>query len=241
MLRLFLPYISEVQNQIVIDGDKAHYLTIVLRCQIGDALIVFDGKGKCFKTEIVEIHKKQVIANIIERVHINTESNANIILLQGILKGEKMDMVVQKATELGVKEIVPIISNRCQIRITNKSERWRKIAEEASRQSGRIVIPTIYEPVSFKNFLEEIESNSVISGLIFWEEDGMPLRDVVSYLKNSSVLLAVGPEGGFAKEEVLLAKEKGLFITSLGKRILRAETAAISAISIIQYAIGDIG
>ncbi len=268
MFRLFLPSISIDQNQIIIQGEKARYISIILRCKTGDPLVVFDGQGNCFKTKIISIDRKQVLADIVESISVNTESNTDIILLQGILKGEKMDFVIQKATELGVKKIIPLITERTQIRTTRKTERWTKIAEEASRQSGRIIVPVIYEPVNFSIFLKEIRNKLVfkqiidkeqecrnvripktgnidkdieMTGLIFWEEDGIPLKEAVSYLKTSPFYLVIGPEGGFTKEEILLAKENGLIITSLGKRILRAETATISAISIIQYAIGDIG
>ncbi len=268
MYRLFIPFISESQNEIYIEGEKARYISIVLRRKTGDPLIIFDNTGKCFRTEIVKIDNKRVIARIIESISIDTESNTGVILLQGILKGEKMDFVVQKATELGIKEIIPVITERSQVRITRKTERWRKIAEEASRQSGRVIVPVIHEPVEFSIFLKKIKSrliyrqetdkeqvlrnfcktkgeiedkNTGVTGLIFWEEDGMPLKEAVLYLTASPFYITIGPEGGFTKEEISIAMKNGLTVTSLGKRILRAETAAIAAISIIQYAIGDIG
>ncbi|MEW6214564.1 MAG: RsmE family RNA methyltransferase, partial [Nitrospirota bacterium] len=141
-----------------------------------------------------------------------------------------------------------------------KVARWRKIAEEASRQSGRSVIPVVHEPVDFKFFIKHMEHfernvdtvkrrHGEIKGFIFWEEGGLSLNDAIRKLSPSPIHrftasplhLIIGPEGGFTKEEVTLAKEKGLLTISLGKRILRAETAAISAVTLIQFLLGDMG
>ena len=174
-----------------------------------------------------------------EQVSLNAESPLNLTLVQGILKGEKMDIVIQKATELGVKEIIPAITERSQIRQTRKVDRWRKIAEEASKQSGRTMIPVVHEPIEF-NSLFTVHHSLPIKGFIFWEEGGVPLREAIHQFTDSPIYLLVGPEGGFSKEEVSLAVSKGLITVSLGKRILRAETAAISAVALIQFLLGDI-
>jgi len=139
-----------------------------------------------------------------------------------------------------VKEILPVITGRSQLRDTKKIARWRKIAEEASRQSGRTFVPIVHETVGFDNFLSAHDS---IHGLIFYEEEGVGLTEAVSSLipRHSSFFVLIGPEGGFTKEEITLAKEKGLIIASLGKRILRAETAAISAVALVQFLLGDMG
>ena len=164
-----------------------------------------------------------------------------------------MDMVVQKATELGVKEIIPAITERSQIRHTRKVDRWRKIAEEASKQSGRTIIPVVHEPIEF-NLLFAVNDSRPLNGFIFWEEGGLSLKEAIkqsavsiqhsenSQLStlNSQLFVLVGPEGGFSKAEVNLAVSKGLITVSLGKRILRAETAAISAVALIQFLLGDI-
>src|SRR4030042_6405774 len=134
MPRIYLP-ISEIKNnRISITGEKARYLNSVLRCRKGDDLIIFDGKGNCYRTNVIEVDKREVVTEVEEKFPCNTESHINITLMQGILKGEKMDMVIQKATELGVREIIPAITERSQLRQTRKVVRWRKIAEEASRQ-----------------------------------------------------------------------------------------------------------
>ncbi len=256
MPRLYLPITHITDNKISITGDKVHYLYSVLRCTEGDELVIFDGEGNCFKTKIIKSGRKEVTAEVIANFPCENESHINITLVQGLLKGEKMDLVIQKATELGVTDIVPVITRRSQLRETRKISRWRKIAEEASRQSGRSVVPVIHEAVEFSDFLS---ASGSLHGLIFYEEEGMRLSEAVSSFKGTvldlpqgrsagvesglsqNILIAIGPEGGFTKEEIDMTREKGLIVTSLGKRILRAETAAISAVSLIQFLLGDMG
>ena len=241
-------------NRITISGEKARYLISVLRCSAGDELQVFDGEGSLYKSKIAGIENKKVIIDLLEQISLDAESPLNLTLVQGILKGEKMDMVIQKATELGVKEIIPAITERSQIRHTRKVDRWRKIAEEASKQSGRTMIPVVHGPMEFSNFFDSFVNSHKINGFIFWEEGGLSLKEAIkqsavsiqhsenSQLStlNSQLFVLVGPEGGFSREEVNLAVSKGLITVSLGKRILRAETAAISAVALIQFLLGDI-
>lgn len=255
MPRIYLPTIHIERNRISIIEEKARYLISVLRCRKGDDLVIFDGEGSCIRTTILKADRREVITEVIEKFPCNTESRLNITLVQGLLKGEKMDMVIQKTTELGVKKIIPVITERSQVRDTRKVTRWRKIAEEASRQSGRSVIPIIREPVEFNNIFATHASREKLHGFIFYEEDGVKISQAVEILKQSKnpprpplskggeegLFVVIGPEGGFTKEEITIAKERGLLVTSLGKRILRAETAAISAITLVQYLLGDIG
>ena len=166
-------------NRLSITDEKAHYLLSVLRCRKGDHLIVFDGSGNCFRTSIIKAHRREVIAEIIEQFFCDHESHLHIILIQGILKGEKMDMIIQKTTELGVNEIVPAVTERSQLRDTRRVKRWRKIAEEASRQSGRSVVPVVHEPVELKKVLTSYASQSTPQGFIFYEEGGMKLSEAV--------------------------------------------------------------
>ncbi|MCX5717843.1 MAG: 16S rRNA (uracil(1498)-N(3))-methyltransferase [Nitrospirae bacterium] len=242
-------------NRITISGEKARYLISVLRCSAGDELQVFDGEGSFYKSKVAGLENKKVIIDLLERISLNAESPLNLTLVQGILKGEKMDMVIQKATELGVKEIIPAVTERSQIRHTRKVYRWRKIAEEASRQSGRTMIPVVHEPIEF-NSLFAVHYSLPLSGFIFWEDGGLPLKEAIEKMQDArenlsnhpeacimnpaSLYLLIGPEGGFSEEEVNLTVSKELIAVSLGKRILRAETAAISAVALIQFLLGDI-
>jgi 16S rRNA (uracil1498-N3)-methyltransferase len=247
MARIYLPTVQIKENRISITGEKARYLAAVLRCRKGDELIIFNGTAHCLRTMITGTDKKEVAAEVLEVFPCDTESHAHIILVQALLKGEKMDFVVQKATELGIKEIIPAITERSQLRETRKGSRWRKIAEEATRQSGRSSIPDILEPVS----LEELftghcrhGTDSALRGFIFHEEGGINIKDAyarTSLSGDSRLFVFIGPEGGFTKNEVRLARDNGFIVTSLGRRILRAETAAISAVALIQFLSGDFG
>jgi 16S rRNA (uracil1498-N3)-methyltransferase len=258
--RIFLPFTSIHDKRASITGDNARYLVSVLRCKKGDELTVFDGKGNCLKTNILKADRKEVIADVLEKFPCDTESPLNITLMQGLLKGQKMDMVIQKTTELGVKEIIPVITERSQAKETRKVSRWRKIAEEASRQSGRTFIPTIHEPVEFNQLFGKVgklegsgetvkQGHGEMIGIIFWEEGGVSLKEAVHKFSSSPIprfpdfpiKVLIGPEGGFTKKEVTFAEGKGFIVTSLGKRILRAETAAISAIALVQFLLGDLG
>ncbi len=239
-MRIYIPPEDiEKQQGIKLNADKSHYLTSVLRCKRGDRISVVDGKGKACEAEIVEISKKHVFINILSETALDTESALNLILCQGIPKGEKMDMVVQKATELGVKEIIPLITERCVVKETRKVKRWQKIAEEAAEQCGRTIIPTVHEPVEF-GLLFTVHCSQQMNGFIFWEEGGLSLKDAISKLAihpftHSPIHLLVGPEGGFTSEEVKLAEDHGFIRTTLGKRTLRAETAAIVSVALVQF------
>ncbi len=239
-MRIYIPPEDiEKQQGIKLNADKSHYLTFVLRCKRGDRISVVDGKGKACEAEIVEISKKHVFINILSETALDTESALNLILCQGIPKGEKMDMVVQKATELGVKEIIPLITERCVVKETRKVKRWQKIAEEAAEQCGRTIIPTVHEPVEFR-LLFTVHCSQQMNGFIFWEEGGLSLKDAISKLAihpstYSPIHLLVGPEGGFTSEEVKLAEDHGFIRTTLGKRTLRAETAAIVSVALVQF------
>jgi len=241
MHRIFLQELSLLKQPVVIRDEKAHYLFSVLRCKTGERLIVTDEKGCSYTAQILSASKKEVAIEITGDYILNTESNLNIILVQGLLKGEKMDIVIQKTTELGVSAIIPVITERSQLRETRKHPRWKKIAEEASRQSGRTKIPEILEICSFRDVFD-IPALISGKGIIFWEQGGEKLPAITIRLSHTDkIFLLIGPEGGFSEEEVLLASEKGFFTATLGSRILRAETASIAAVSIIQFALGDLG
>lgn len=238
MTRLFLTEPDLHSSPITIRGEKARYLVTVLRCRTGDPLFIHDEKGNVYSAKITGVANKEVFAELIEKTDFDAESRLNITLLQGLLKGEKMDLVIQKATELGVKEIVPVVTERCQVRQTRKAGRWVKIAEEASRQAGRNSVPLIGETIEFK----ELGTVSRPEGIIFWEQGGEGLGNVLNRFKGRRrISLFTGPEGGFSAEEINAAAEKGFVPATLGKRILRAETAAITAVAITQYALGDMG
>lgn len=227
-IRLCIQY-SELSSGKVLELslEDRKYLFNVLRCLPGTKIFVTDGKGQAFLAKI--LNKKHI--EIIETVETCTEEDFSLILCQGLLKGEKMDMVVQKATELGVKKIIPFVSERSVVKNTKKISRWQKIAKEAAEQSGRTVVPEIAEVINFYDLINETKA-----GILFWEKETASLLEVLSHFnKKTQIFLFIGPEGGFSLQEVKEAEKKGIFIASLGKRILRAETASIASISIVSF------
>ncbi len=245
MSRIFLP-LKGNPNNISITGEKARYLASVLRCHEGDDLEILDGNGRSFLSKITSVSRKEVRAQIAGSFRRETESPLHLILAQGLLKGEKMDLVVQKVTELGVMEVIPVAAERSQLRFTERAGRWHKIAEEASRQSGRVSIPLIHGIIPFDDLFSGASQYTTYfrgrKGIIFWEKDGMPLKGISHSVKEcASLVIAVGPEGGFTEKEVRLAESVGFLTVSLGNRILRAETAAIATVSLAQFLFGDLG
>ncbi len=249
MIRIFLTPEQLASDKIVITGDQARHLSLVLRASPGDSVTILDGNGFKYNCKILQCHKKEVTAECISKEPYSTESPLSITLAQGLPKGDKMDYIVQKSTELGVSKIIPLITERSQIRHTHKIDRWRKIALSAAQQSGRDKIPDIAEPLEFIKFVNgqspttRSESGVECHGIIFSEEHKeRNLREVLLRLKKTpDITLIVGPEGGLSKNEVTHASEHGYIQTSIGPRILRTETAPLTAISIIQYELGDVG
>lgn len=249
MTRIFLPPENLTAKQIRITGDQARHLGTVLRVQPNDILTIFDGLGHRYTCKIVTAQKKEILVELIRKEPCSAESPLAITLAQGIPKGEKMDLIVQKSTELGVTKIIPLYTEHSQVRHTEKIERWRKIALSAAQQSGREKIPEISEPLDFKKFLLSLQTGSIVSkgqshtGILFFEghrERG--LGDILKEFRNKKELsLLIGPEGGFSRDEVYSAVHHGFIQASLGPRIIRSETAPITAISIIQYELGDMG
>lgn len=255
MIRIFLPPADLTSEQVTITGENARHLALVLKVQPGERLSVMDGKGFRYECKVVSVQKKEVSAEVIKKEAYSVESPLSITLAQGMAKGEKMDLIVQESTELGVSRIIPVITDRSQVRHTHKTERWRKIAMSASQQSGRNLIPYIENPVIFSEFIDRfapphakgyVEDIKGIrlengTGIIFSEgREETNLRKILSGMKGIKQLtILIGPEGGFSKDEVSSAKEHGFIEASLGPRILRTGTAPISALSIIQYELGD--
>lgn len=233
MATIFIhPEITANKQHIKVPPEKARYLLTVLRCKKGDALTVIDGKGGAYVSHIVSIVNKDVFIDIEGELPLNTELHVALILYQGLLKGERMDMVIQKATELGVYEIVPVVTERSIVRETRKLKRWRKIAEEAAEQCGRTVIPAVRVPQEFNKVFDGNKMN----GLLFWEKGGIGLSEAMASIDTGkAVNILIGPEGGFTADEVREAEEHGIVRTTLGRRILRAETAAIAAAALVQF------
>ncbi|MGF7396963.1 16S rRNA (uracil(1498)-N(3))-methyltransferase [Thermoanaerobacterium thermosaccharolyticum] len=228
-----------------INGDDAHHIINVLRFKIGTKLIISNGKNQYIVT-ILDIENSSVILKIIEEYNQVVESPINITLYQGLPKSDKMDLIIQKCTEIGIKKIVPVETEFSTIKIKekniyNKINRWKKISLEASKQSGRSIVPDVLVPVGFKDALESLNEFDLC--LIPYEkETNMRLKDVLK--KNfdaKNICVFIGPEGGFSENEIMAAIEYGAIPVTLGPRILRTETAGIVTSSIILYEFGDLG
>ena len=245
MARFYVPH-PQIENGILrIEGDEVKHIRKVLRLREGDEVSVFDGSGREYEGAIVKEGPFSVSILVRTILSSEKESTLEITLAQSLLKGEKMDYLVQKATELGVKRIVPFISSR-SVPLLEKSKRlerprrWEKIAIEASKQCGRGALPKIDPLKDYPQILETVPMESL--KLILWEEGGEKLKGILKESeKESRIFFIVGPEGGLSGEEVEEAKKVGFVPVTLGERILRSETASLCLVSILQYEWGDIG
>ncbi|HSB04273.1 MAG TPA: 16S rRNA (uracil(1498)-N(3))-methyltransferase [Thermodesulfobacteriota bacterium] len=245
MARFYVPH-PQIENGILrVEGDEVRHIRKVLRLREGDEVFIFDGLGKEYEGTIVEEGPFSVSILVRTILSSKKESTLEITLAQSLLKGEKMDYLVQKATELGVKRIVPFMSFRSVPLLENskrleRRRRWEKIAIEASKQCGRGVLPKIDPLKDYPQILETVPVESL--KLILWEKGGKKLKEILKELERENrIFFIVGPEGGLRKEEVEEAKKAGFVPVTLGERILRSETASLCFVSILQYEWGDIG
>lgn len=233
MRRFYAPENRFDDDKITLDIDETRHLRDVLRLRTGDEVYVFDGNGSEFKCEIETIEKRESRLKISEKVTSQSpESELNLTLAIALLKGEKFDLVVQKAVELGVKKIVPVITKRT-IEKSVRIERLRKIALDATKQCGRAKLLQIAETVDFITLLESNENQFVM----FSERNG---TNFSSFKPSKNITSIIGPRGGWEDSELELASQKNASIITFGGRILRAETAAIALTAILQHNFGDL-
>lgn len=229
-----------------LDRDEARHLRGVLRLDVGDTVYVFDGAGREFRCEIADTGRDTAMLAVREEIAPQSpESNLELTLAVALLKGEKFDLVVQKATELGVRRVVPVMTKRADVRIdrakraTHRDERWARLALEAAKQSGRARVPEVGAPVELKELFARADAGR---GIMFAERDGESLdRALDSLAVEPQMLVAlVGPEGGWETSEIDAARAHGWRIVTLGGRTLRAETAAIAVATLLQHRRGDL-
>ncbi len=241
-----MPEISGPGREVVLTGPSRRYIRDVLRMGRGDSLVLFDGSGMEYTAAILEATPRNVTLRILGEQPGDRESPLHIGVGIGLLKANKMDLVIQKVAELGVQEICPVSVHRSVSaldpdRAQGRRERWRTIAREASRQSGRSTVTDVGPVRPFEKMIEY--SKVADLRLLFSTEAGRPLELLAQRpaARPQRVFLLVGPEGGFSPEEEEAALGKGFLPVGLGPRILRAETAAIIAAGIVQYRFGDLG
>lgn len=229
-------------DRVLFTREQSHQIVRVLRMRRGDTVAVFDGTGADHEAQLLTLGPGKAIARLTGVRTAASEPALRLTLLQGLPKGEKMELIIQKATELGVHRIVPLVCQRSVSRGSGRLARWRAIAREAAEQCGRPIVPQIDEPVPLTSFFAA-EGGSGLRGIALWEDErARGLKETLALMAAADRLhLLVGPEGGLEPDEVRLIGQGGLVTASLGKRTLRAETAAIAALGIIQYELGDLG
>lgn len=227
-------------NTVTVTGGDARHLKTILRAEVGDLISVVTDSSE-FNAEIKEINKEDIICEIVEELNRNNEAKTNITLCQGIPKQTKMETIIQQNVELGVKSFIPLITERTVVKLNDKDreqkklERWRKIAKESSKQSKRNIIPTVEDIMTVKELIERLKKEGAEVIVPYELEDMKILKDVLSEPKENYYII-IGPEGGFDIKEIEMFKEIGAHIVTLGKRILRTETAGVVAATVVMYA-----
>ncbi len=256
MQRYFVPAAQFSEHSVTITGEDARHIIKVMRSEEGDELIACDGEQLDVLAAIESMTDGVVTARIVERLEQLSEAKVHVTIAQSLPKGDKMETVIQKCTELGAAAFVPFLSARTVVQYDLRKEekrlqRWSKIAKEAAEQSHRSRVPVIQHPLSWKQLIASLEAYDLIC-FCYEKEDGSQLRDVVQPFAASlaqrqqseqpaRVLIVVGPEGGFTEQEVETAEQHGAVSTGLGRRILRTETAAMTALACIMYETGEMG
>jgi len=246
MRRFFVDETIGTQGSVAITGAEAKHIATVLRMERGDRIVLLDKAGGRFLAVIEELGRHRVLVNLERPLPAPAPSPVRITLCQALLKSNPMNFLVEKTSELGVDRILPYIADRTVIKVDgdrarDKVRHWQEIAQSAAKQSDRAMPAEIGPIRSFSEILEHLTKDPALK-ILLWEREGMrSLKDLLGFGPPAPEVLAmVGPEGGFAEQEVKEAGEAGFAPVSLGRRILRAETAAITLVTVIQYEWGDL-
>ncbi len=248
MPKFFIKNDQLENDKITILGEDVKHISNVLRMKIDDVIQVCNTDTQTnYNVQLKSFDKDEVTGIITETIESEAESNINLKIFQGIPKSDKMELIIQKSTELGVKEFIPVDMERCVSKITGKDEakkidRWQKIAEVAAKQSGRDMIPKLNNVMTVKQVCSLVSELDML--IVPYERaEGYSFKDAVEELKKEnkdsmSIGIVIGPEGGFEPSEIDLLKESGAKIVTLGKRILRTETVALAMSCVIMYELG---
>lgn len=239
MQKLFVENIND--EKIILDGESARHIAKSLRMRVGDVICVTDGGGDDCGCQIEEITKDEVVLKVCYKQACESEPSCRVTIYQGVPKSSKMEDIIQKCVELGVCKIVPTLTKRCVSRPDDKAagkknQRYQKIALEAAQQSGRGIVPKIENMKTLRQAIAEDESDVKI---VFYEGGGEKLADIVKP-DTESVSVFIGPEGGFEQEEVEQIEASGGVRATLGKRILRTQTAPVAALTAIMLLTGNL-
>ena len=231
-------------------GDDVKHIYKVLRISEGEKVTLNNCEGVEYLGKVTSVSKQEVLIEILEKLESNNESDVKIYLFQGLPKSQKMDLIVQKGTELGITEFIPTITHRVDVKLKGefkKLDRVNRIALEAAKQSKRSIIPKVLEPIEFDEVLEKMNSLDLL--IVPYENaNNFGIKTLINELRKGNTIdniknigIFVGPEGGIEEYEIERLKDKGAHIVTLGKRILRTETAGFVATSLIQYELSDLG
>ncbi len=245
MPRFFVRPEDVIQNKIKIFGDEYNHIKNVLRLKCGEKITVSDGTGTDYTAVIDSFESNSVVASILSSQSSTTEPPIDVVLYQGVPKSDKMDLIIQKSVELGIKKIVPVLTERTIVKFENEKDintkvsRWQRIALEASKQCNRGVVPVIERPMAYSNAIES-SKDSDLRIIPFENEKDNTLKSILKCDSKKSISFFIGPEGGFSEDEVIRAKLSGVVPVTLGPRILRTETAGFVVLSILMYELGDV-
>jgi len=248
MRRFFIEKSKITCPIIFITGSDAAHIKKVLRMKLGDRIGLFDGMGFEYEARIENLLAGSVEVSITKRFLSASESPVQIIVAQALLKDKKMDILARQLTEIGITKLIPFTSIRSvprpdKKRLSARRKRWEKIAIEAIKQCRRGHVTEIGETITFNDIIKIIDDECDLK-LVFWENESKPISDAVQQVHDrhyKKILAVLGPEGGFTEKEIEDARASGFATASLGPRILRSETAAVAACTILQYIFGDMG
>lgn len=247
MRRFFVTPEAIKDDQLVIDGDLAHHISRVLRMAVGERAEFAAGDGRLFVGRLAEMTKTEVLVELLSQKAAPADTKVQVTLYQGLPKGDKLELIIQKCTELGAAKIVPVMTKRSVVRLdaakgAKKAERWQKIAQEASQQCKRLSVPEVSAPLNWQQFVQALSPEEMT--LVLWEDETTQgLRDHLQTFETlpARINLLVGPEGGLEAAEVEELRQIGAQSISLGARILRTETAGLAALAMVLYQSGDLG
>lgn len=229
-------------DEVLLSPEDSLHIGRSLRMRIGEEIVVCDQRGNDYRCVLSEITPRQVTAKILEKYPSTTEPTVKVRLYQCMPKADKLELVIQKATELGVHSVIPVLSERCISRPDEKSfakkrERYQRIADAAAKQAGRGIIPQVLPLLSFRQAVEQMAAQGL--SILLYEREGRPFSSLFP-IQEKTISLLVGSEGGFSPEEANYAVERGITPIHLGPRILRTETAPLCALSVLMYATGNL-
>ncbi|MBN2058844.1 MAG: 16S rRNA (uracil(1498)-N(3))-methyltransferase [Deltaproteobacteria bacterium] len=246
MRRFYIEKIIEKDGHVVISGPEARHISRVLRMGRGDHIIIMDKKGRRFEAAIQSVDNRELRVRIVGSAPQPLPSPVKIDVCQALLRSRPMDYLIEKTSELGIHRITPFFSERTIIRMDKsraegKIRHWREISHSAAKQADRFKPAEIADPVSFKALMDRWEKETVLK-IILWEREGS--IDLKNFLRSNppedSLVGMIGPEGGFSDHEVMSAEKAGFVSVSMGRRLLRAETASITFVAVVQYEWGDL-